>query len=187
MEKSSKVIVISGIVILFALFVAYGLYTRSDQKAVENGISNQINSVESSALERQGPTPTVTQAPVPKNIKVTEPGDKITAGIAVPITVQPAAPGVSAKFRAFNIKAEKNKFDPSTVIVKVGDTVHINFTAVDKTYDFVLPDYGMIQTAGPGETRIVEFQALTQGKYIYYCKLCGGLDSTAVGYVIVAP
>lgn len=128
-----------------------------------------------------------TRGAVPSDIKVPGLGD--TTGdnnIAVPVGVTDAAPGVSAQLRSFNIKAEGGVFNPSTVIVNVGDTVHINFTAVDKEYDMVLPDYGMKQTAKKGETKIFEFQAVSTGKFTYYCESCGGLSSQAKGFIIIA-
>jgi plastocyanin len=124
--------------------------------------------------------------PVPENVKVPEKGESVPEGVAAPEVVTEAAPGVSAKFRSFDIKAENNKFNPSTVIVRLGDTVHINFTAQDKDYDITFPDYGMKQTAKKGETKILEFQALIPGKFTFYCELCGGLNSTAKGYIIVS-
>lgn len=128
-----------------------------------------------------------TRADVPKDIKIPELGEKTSEGVAAPVSVSNAAPGTSAKLRTFNIKAENSLFDPSTVIAKIGDTIHINFTAVDKTYDMTLPDYGMKQTATKGETKIFEFQAVSEGKFTYYCNSCGGLDSKTKGYIIVAP
>jgi len=126
----------------------------------------------------------------PKNIAVPEKGEELSEtqeDIAVPDLVTSAAPGSSASLRKFVIKGENNKFNPSTVIVKKGDSVHIDLIAVDKDYDIVFPDYGMKQTAKKGEEKIVAFQAVIEGKFTFYCEVCGGLDSEAKGYVIVAP
>ncbi len=126
-----------------------------------------------------------TRTQVPENVTIPEVGEEVPEGVAAPTVVTPAAPEVESKFRGFDIKAEGNKFDPNTVIVELGDTVHINFTAVDKDYDISLPDYGMKQIAPKGQTKPLEFQAVIEGKFTYYCELCGGLDSTAKGYIIV--
>jgi len=127
-----------------------------------------------------------TKFPVPAGVKVPENGETAPKDVAAPISVVQSAPGVQTKIRTFNIKAERNIFNPSTVIVNVGDTVHINFTPIDKTYDITLPDYGLKQTVAKGETKILEFQALNEGKYLYYCDLCGGANSSAKGYVIIS-
>jgi len=128
---------------------------------------------------------TSTREEVPENIVVPEPGAEVEEGIAVPQTVTEAAPGVEAKFRRFEIKAENENYIPSTIIVNKGDTVHIDFTAVDKKYDFVLPDYHMKQVAERGETKIIEFQALEQGKFLFCSELYGGLEGKMKGYIIV--
>jgi plastocyanin len=127
---------------------------------------------------------------VPTDIKVPEVGEKLTEAeakiTAVPTVVTPAAPGVSAQFRSFDIKAENNQYVPLKVIGRVGDTIHVNFTAVDKDYDIVFPSYNMKQTAKKGETKILEFQAVQEGSFTYYCEMCGGADGPTKGNIIIA-
>lgn len=105
--------------------------------------------------------------------------------IAVPTVVVPAAPGVDSKFRNFNITAEGGKFVPEKIIVQVGDTVHVNFTAVDKDYDITFPSYNMKQTAKQGQTKILEFQAVQDGSFLYYCESCGGAEGITKGNIII--
>lgn len=108
--------------------------------------------------------------------------------IALPTVVVPAAPGVESKFRDFNISAENDVFVPSKIIANVGDTVHVDFTAVDKDYDIVFPSYNMMQKASMGQTKILEFQALQEGSFTYYCSSCGGPESGPKGtFIIVRP
>lgn len=126
-----------------------------------------------------------TREEVPEDIVVPEIGAEVEEDVAVPQTVIEAAPGVESKFRRFEIKAENNRYIPSTIIVNKGDTVRINFTAVDKKYDFVFPDYGMRQVAEPGEMKKIEFQATTEGKFLFYSDLYGGIEGEMKGYIIV--
>lgn len=129
------------------------------------------------------------RAEVPAEIKVpgkdTELSEAEKKEIALPTVVTPAAPGIEAQFRSFDIMAEGDKFIPSKVIANVGDTVHINFTAVDKAYDIVFPSYNMKQTAKKGETKILEFQAVMAGDFLYYCEACGGATSGTKGNIII--
>jgi hypothetical protein len=37
----------------------------------------------------------------------------------------------------------------------------------------------MKQTAKKGEGKVLEFQAVTEGKFLFYCDACGGLNSSA--------
>jgi plastocyanin len=105
--------------------------------------------------------------------------------IAVPSIVTPAAPGASASFRSFSISGDGGRFVPAEIIARLNDIVHVNFTAVDKDYDIVFPSYGMRQAAKKGETKILEFQAVSEGSYTYYCDSCGGAKSPASGKIIV--
>jgi len=118
-----------------------------------------------------------------QNTQLSEAEKKVTA---IPTVVTAAAPGVEAQFRSFDIKAEGGVFTPSKIIARVGDTVHINFTAVDKAYDIVFPSYNMKQTAKQGQTKILEFQAVAEGSFLYYCDSCGGPTTATKGNIIIA-
>jgi len=107
--------------------------------------------------------------------------------IALPAIVVPAAIGSESKFRTFKISAENDTFIPTKVIANAGDTVHIDFTAVDKSYDIMFPGYNMRQSAKAGETKILEFQALHAGDFTYYCPSCGGPSMGPIGHIIIVP
>ena len=176
----SAIIIIGGIYLLgFAGSRKTDLTGDKSNQAQDEANAN--NSETAKSLE------SATKSAVPENIKIPEVGEKTADNVAVPTTVSAAAPGVEAKFRSFDIKGENGSFNPSTVIVKKGDTVHFNFLATDKDYDITFPDYGMKQTAKKGENKILEFQAVAEGKFAYYCDASGGLAGTAKGYIIVAP
>ena len=142
----------------------------------------------------QGTSPTeevkenLTHLAVPENISVPETNQETTLpDVAKPISVSPAAPQSDRSLRKFEIKAEGNKFTPKEIIVYEKDIVRINITAVDKDYDWALPDYGFNVKIVKSATQTVEFQATTVGKFIFYCESCGGLKSSAIGYVTVVP
>ena len=107
--------------------------------------------------------------------------------VAVPQVVIPAAPGATSQLRVFNVTADNGAFDPSTIIVNQNDNVTVNFKAVDKAYDITFPAYGMYQQAAKGQTKILAFQAVTPGKFPYYCASCGNSSSSPDGYIIVVP
>ncbi len=132
----------------------------------------------------EGTMPTRSEVPagtvVPDKDSVNTPEN-----VAVPGLVTAAAPQSESKFRSFDIRVEGDKFVPDTVAVNVGDTVHVNLTAADKDYDFVQPDYGFSGALPKGKTKILEFQATSEGKYTLYCAKCGGPEKGPVGYIIV--
>jgi len=162
--------------------------------APQNSISSQTlptvdNTGLSNIIESQSSGTDVFRQEVPVNVKVPEVNTVLSEAekkvIAVPTVVVPAAPGATAQLRNFNIFAEGGKFIPSQIIANVGDTVHINFTAVDKDYDIVFPSYNMKQVATQGQTKILEFQALEDGSFLYYCESCGGSNSATDGKIII--
>lgn len=139
----------------------------------------EMPQIEKDAFKAEVPVDTV----VPEvNTQLSEEQKK---EIAVPTVVVAAAPGVDSKFRNFNIRAEGGAFVPTKVIANVGDTVHIDFLAVDGDYDIVFPSYNMMQTAKQGQTKILEFQALQSGSFTYYCSSCGGPESGPKGNIII--
>ncbi|MDP1629601.1 MAG: cupredoxin domain-containing protein [bacterium] len=131
-------------------------------------------------------TGSATRTEAPANVEVPEMGEETEEGVAAPEGVAPVSAGGSSKYRIFSIKAEKGVYSPETIIVNKNDVIHIKFTAIDKTYDLTIPDFNMKQTAAKGETKPLEFQATTEGKFAFYCDLCGGLKSNAVGYIIIS-
>lgn len=200
MTTKKTIIIIAAAIVIIAGVAAFYDYSRNGEISSLKKVEEKSQERTTVKTENQGQTDAVgvaeggfvetdTKKAVPKDIKVPEEGEALTEAqkdIAVPEVVTSAAPGVSAKFRKFTIKAEGDKFSPSKVIVNKGDTVHIDFTAVDKEYDITFPDYGMKQTAPKDQTKILEFQAVAEGQFLYYCDSCGGLDSEARGYIIVA-
>ena len=182
MEKNTKVI-IAGVIVLIILGVGIYLYQQKSAVAPPSGASV----TEPTTPTGGGATPIIspTKALTPKDIKVPEEGEKTSQGVATPTNVIAASPTTDAKLRFFEIKADKNKFEPQTIIVNRLDLIDIKLTAVDKEYDITIPDFGIFQKANKGETKPIQFQATAEGKYTYYCNSCGGLKSGAIGYIIV--
>ncbi|MGB9848029.1 MAG: hypothetical protein ACPLKV_02395 [Minisyncoccia bacterium] len=138
------------------------------------------------------PTPgvvtTETKKEVPQGAKVYEAGESAPEGIAAPISVSEMSGGNGIILRAFSITAEKDKFTPNTVIVYQNDIVKLFIKAVDKDYTIVQPDSGLIMVFKKGEDKYLEKQMFEgPGDYLFYCENCGGLNSTAVGHIIVLP
>jgi len=196
---NQKVIIIAlfGVALILVILVTIDLTKRSVKTSLENtsaetkieGTSN-TPVTPAAAPAGAGAENDKFQAEVPANIVVPDTNTKLTETqkkeIALPTVVVPAAPGVSSQFRNFEIKAEGGAFVPTKVIAHVGDTVQINFTAVDGNYDIVFPSYNMSQTASKGETKILGFQAVKEGSFTYYCSSCGGPDKGPKGNIIIA-
>ncbi len=133
------------------------------------------------------PSGPVTRQAAPTNVVVPGQGAKdAPKDVAVPNTVSPGSPSGSTSYRSFSIKISGNEFTPNTVIVKKGDTIDLNFTAVDRDYDFTQPDFGFKVTIPKGSSKKVQFGGTAPDKFTFYCSVCGGPSQGPVGYVVIA-
>jgi len=181
------------LIIIIILLVAANKSKNTTKTTVGNKTQTSTEATSKPVVTSEDkPTTTVDKfrSEVPVNIIVPDQNTKLTDTekkvTAIPTVVAAAAPGVEAKFRSFDVKADGGVFTPSKIIANTGDTVHINFTAVDKDYDITFPSYSMKQTAKKGQTKVLEFQAVEVGSFLYYCDACGGETSSAKGSIIVA-
>jgi len=202
-EGSQKTIMIAllAVAIVLVLLVAMDLFKKEKTEPLSQNITNtvetdgaDINDMQADLVDNNKPAVVVEdkfRAEVPVNIVVPGVDTELTAEqqkeIAIPVVVVPAAPGSTSKFRNFKISAENDIFTPNKVIANVGDTIHIDFTAVDKAYDIAFPSYNMKQSAVQGQTRILEFKARQEGSFTYYCPSCGGPAAGPTGQIIVVP
>lgn len=196
---SQKTIMIAllGVAIILVVLVAIDLFNKPKVKTpVTNNISEEspVTPQENMTTETAPSTPVVDtgdrfRTDVPADIIVPGTDTQLTEAqqkeIALPLVVVPAAPGSTSKFRNFEISAENDVFTPAKVIANVGDTVHIDFTAVDKAYDIAFPSYNMKTSAVAGQTRILEFKARKEGSFSYYCPSCGGPETGPMGQIII--
>lgn len=119
---------------------------------------------------------------------VSVPGQNATSvpkGVAAPTIVAAGSPAGTTSYRSFNVTVTGSAFTPNTIIVNQGDTVHINLTASGGTYDFTQPDMGLKLSLASGQTKVVQFDADTAGKFTFYCSSCGGPSKGPVGYIEV--
>jgi heme/copper-type cytochrome/quinol oxidase subunit 2 len=128
-----------------------------------------------------------TRTAVPANVTVptAEATGSVAANVAVPTTVAPANPTDSASYRNFAITIANDAFSPSEIVVYAGDTVSVSFTAVDKAYDFTLPDYGMKVPIPQGSTRQIQLSPHATGTFLFYCTSCGGPARGPTGHLVV--
>ena len=174
MERSKLITIIAAVVIVL-VFIGVALFMKQSPGTGLQGETSDTPSAESK-----------TRAEVPFDAKVPEKDSAdVPQNVAQPMIVGPSAPNAETNFRSFDIKIDKDSFSPDTVIVKRGDIVHINFSAIDKNYDFTQPDYGLSAQVAKGSGRIVEFQASAEGKFTFFCASCGGPEKGPVGYVII--
>lgn len=88
-------------------------------------------------------------------------------------SVVPASPSatLSTKNRTYALKATKSGFEPNTLTVNAFDTVTLEFTAVDGTYDLAIPYLGIqFAPVSQGTTKELIFTASGSGTFGFMCK-----------------
>ncbi len=194
MTKKQRTMVIAmgaAIIILLILILIWEFRRDSKpQPLVQNQPENiYVPSNESAVTAPRDWEETEFRKAVPVDVKVPEVGESVPESlreiIAVPTHVVQSNQGSETDLRIFTIRGENNRFIPEQIIANYRDTVHIEFTAVDKDYDIVLLGYNMMQRAKMGETKAFEFQAIQEGRFLYFCESCGGAESSAKGEIII--
>lgn len=96
-----------------------------------------------------------------------------------------ATPNPNAK--AFTVIASEFAFSPTTISVKKGDVVRINFQNNGTvSHNFTIADLNLgTKTIAPGETDTLEFTADTTGSFGYACTVDSHKDKGMVGTLTV--
>ena len=190
-------IIIVGTIAIIVLFVIVFLEIQSvGKKANLQTPANEYVPGNSLATEdKKTPENDIEETefikPVPEGVKVPMPGefipDELKDIVAVPAEFLSPRDGSEegSGVAIFNIKGEGGKFIPSQIIINYNDSVKINISAVDADYDIILKGYNMKQTIKMGETKSLSFQALLEGRFLFYCDVCGGVESEARGEIVV--
>lgn len=165
MLKNKKTLI--GLILLIILTIIFlvKIYLKKP-------IDNNNNNIDRTKME------------LSKDVKVYNAGETAPEGTAVPDSVSDYG---LTKLRSFTMKIENGVFTPQTFICYQGEMMKIWITAIDKDYDVVQPDNGLRQTIKKGETKFIESQMNDIGKFVFYCESCGGLNSKAIGYMLVVP
>ena len=181
--NKKEIIIIAVAVVVVAAGVGIYYWSGSRGGATGSNTGTPTGSVGTTTTGMASGTPV--QA-VPSNVVVpVQNASSVPAGVAAPTIVASGSPSGVTSFRSFNISISGGAFSPSTVIVNQGDTVHINLTAVDGNYDFTQANYGLSLAVAKGQTKVVQFDADTAGKFTFFCASCGGPAKGPTGYVEV--
>ena len=172
LEKKIAYLFLALLVVAFIVAVSFG-------PGGKNGTPRQNQAKKAPVIEWYNPA-------VPKDIEIPDKGAApVGSEVAIPKFQAQAAPGTTAQLRKFAVKAENSSLQPKKIIVYQGDITHIDFSAVDKGYDFSIPAfYGVFREVRKGEMGLLEFQANTVGQFDIVCQSCGGKK---MGILIVAP
>ncbi|MDI3496520.1 MAG: hypothetical protein PWQ35_541 [Patescibacteria group bacterium] len=192
-NKKQLVVIIGGIIIILILLVIVIAEVKKGEQKREAIPPNMF--VPEPPPENNEETVSIDweenefRQVVPAGVVVPEPGTEIAEElkdiVAVPTEVVPTSKDSDNNIRLFKIRGEGNKFIPSQIIANYNDDVQIEITAIDKDYDLILQGYNMKQNIPQGLTKNLSFQAVEEGRFIYYCESCGGKEAGAFGEIVI--
>jgi cytochrome c oxidase subunit II len=99
-----------------------------------------------------------------------------------------ATSDVAAQGKVIAVTAERFKFTPGVIQLKVGEPVVLELTSLDRKHGFQVPDLKIDETIEPGKVtrvRIVPDKAAT---YDFHCSIfCGSGHKEMAGQIVVSP
>ena len=131
-------------------------------------------------------TQTSNQQPATSDqIKVPEPNEKDAGDAAVPMAAYPALSNSETKVRSFVLTIENESFNIQKIAVNENDIISLKVYSVDGEYKIAFPAFGIRQTVGNKQTKLVEFQATPVGTFPFYCENCANTGKSQGEIVIV--
>ena len=121
-----------------------------------------------------------------KKVKVPEKNEKINENIVSPSENILIDDKIRTNFKTFDVEIKNDQFLPSILRVYKNDVLEINLKSLDKDYDIYLESYNLKIFLKKDEIKTVNFQALKEGIFNFYCSLCENKEKI-VGKIIVVP
>jgi cytochrome c oxidase subunit II len=88
--------------------------------------------------------------------------------------------------QVIKVTAKKFEYSPSTITVKKGVPVVLEFTSLDRLHGFNCPALGIRSDIEPGKTNTVEFTPQKAGTFPFHCdNFCGAGHEGMKGTIIV--
>lgn len=90
--------------------------------------------------------------------------------------------------RVIQVTAERFKFTPSVIELKVGEPVVLELTTLDRKHGFQIPDLKVDENIEPGKITRVRIIPVKAGTYEFHCDVfCGSGHEEMAGQIVVKP
>ena len=99
-----------------------------------------------------------------------------------------ATSDVAAQEKVIAVTAERFKFTPSVIELKLGEPVMIELTTLDRKHGFQVPDLNVDETVEPGRVTRVHLVPAKAGTFLFHCTVfCGSGHEDMAGEIVVKP
>ena len=93
-----------------------------------------------------------------------------------------------SKENVIQVTAERFKFTPAVIQLKVGEPVVLELTSLDRKHGFQVPDLKIDETIEPGKVTRVRIVPEKAATYDFHCSVfCGSGHEEMAGQIIVSP
>ena len=102
------------------------------------------------------------------------------------LAVADAGPGKPPLERVIPVTAERFKYTPSVIELRVGEAVVLELTSLDRRHGFEVPELKVDQTIEPGKVTRVRLTPERPGVYPFHCNVfCGSGHEEMAGEIRV--
>jgi cytochrome c oxidase subunit II len=99
-----------------------------------------------------------------------------------------ASSEVAAEEKVIQLTAEKFKFTPASIELKLGEPVVLELTTLDRKHGFQVPDLNVDESIERGKVTRVRVVPTKVGTFPFHCDVfCGGGHEDMVGEIVVKP
>jgi hypothetical protein len=172
-----QIYIVAAAVLLVVAVVVVGYVSWQGAPA---GGGTQATSTVGGARTGGGASPIAPYSPeVPKNATLTPPKNEAPPS---------ANSALGTKTRFFDLKATKDGFSPAIITVNHGDTLQVDFAAVDGDYDLDFPYLGAyFSVVKQGTTRRLPIDTSLSGTFAFQCRDHCPSGGVIAGQLVVLP
>ena len=99
-----------------------------------------------------------------------------------------ASSDVAAQERIIQVTAEKFKFTPAVIELKLGEPVVLELTTLDRKHGFQISDLNIDESIEPGKVTRVRISPAKAGTFLFHCDVfCGSGHEEMAGEIVVKP
>ena len=111
-------------------------------------------------------------------------GPGLWVGLVVLATMPVAS--VKAQEKVIQVTAERFKFTPSVIELKLGEPVILELTTLDRKHGFQVSDLNIDETVEPGKVTHIRIVPAKAGTFLFHCDIfCGSGHEEMAGTMIV--
>jgi len=109
-------------------------------------------------------------------------------GVSLVAILAATSSDVAAEEKVIRVTAEKFKFTPAVIELKLGEPVVLELTTLDRKHGFQVSDLNIDENIEPGRVTRVRIVPGQTGTFLFHCDVfCGSGHEDMAGEIVVKP